>query len=162
MPCAGRTSLAVEDLTRVLVNLVRNAADAMPAGGHIRITAQYGNGLSFLDGSDYARAAEFMPGSIVITVADNGPGIPESLREQVFETGFSTRTRTEQNTGHWPAPRRRGLGLSIVRNLVEAAGGKVRVASAPVHGARFEIHLPIPLVSLLTERVPNPESYVSC
>jgi signal transduction histidine kinase len=162
MPCAGRTALAVEDLTRVLVNLVRNAADAMPAGGHIRITAQYGNGLSFLDAADFARAAEFMPGSIVITVADNGPGIPESLREQVFETGFSTRTRTEQNTGHWPAPRRRGLGLSIVRNIVEAAGGTVCVASAPARGARFEIHLPIALVPLLTERVPNPESHVSC
>lgn len=173
MPCAGRTALAVEHLTRVLVNLVRNAADAMPAGGHIRITAQYGDGLSFLNAIDSAHAADFVrPGSVLLAVVDNGPGIPESLRKQVFETGFSTRASAEpeQNTGHWTAPRRRGLGLSIVRNLVEAAGGKVCVACGRGRGARFEIHLPItpafastiPSAPLLPEPVPSPESHVSC
>lgn len=139
MPCSGRTALAVEDLTRILVNLVRNAADAMAAGGRIRITAQYGGGLSFLDSAD-----GFVPSrSIVLSVTDNGPGIPESLRDQIFETGFSTRADTRTSTHNWPAPRRRGLGLSIVRNLVEAAGGTVHVAPAQTRGARFEIHLPI-------------------
>ena len=149
MPCAGHTSLAVEDLTRILVNLVRNAADAMTAGGQVRITAQYGDGVSFLDA---AQAASRSSRSIVVTVADNGPGIPEPLREQVFETGFSTRSHTHKDLGNWPTPRRRGLGLSIVRNLVEAAGGTVTVVPAQTRGTRFEIHLPI-TAPLLPERM---------
>lgn len=126
MPCAGQTALAVEDLTRVLVNLVRNAADAMPSGGRIRITAQF----------DDSTAAT--PSHILLTVTDNGPGIPESLRAQIFALGFTTRRQAG-----WPSPRRRGLGLSIVRNLVEAAGGSVTALAAPGAGARFEIRLPL-------------------
>lgn len=136
MACAGRTALAVEDFTRILVNLVRNAADAMLAGGHIRITTQYGDGLSFLDP---AHAASFgPPRSVILSVADDGPGIPEHLREQIFDLGFTTR----QQGGDWPAPRGRGLGLSIVRNLVEAAGGTIRAVPNQPRGARFDITLP--------------------
>ncbi|HEX5233852.1 MAG TPA: ATP-binding protein [Silvibacterium sp.] len=147
MPCAGRIALASEDLTRILVNLVRNAADAMPSGGHIRITAQYAEGFSFLAAiSDLPAPASSQPYSILLTVTDDGPGIPESLRAQVFEPGFTTRTgheHTHSKAAHWPVPSRRGLGLSIVRNLVETAGGAVRATSAPGRGARFEITLPL-------------------
>lgn len=137
MPCTGRTALTVEDLTRILVNLVRNAADAMPAGGHIRIAVQYGDGFSFLDPAD--AGAFGAPRHILLTVADDGPGIPPELREQVFDLGFSTR----RQSGDWPAPRRRGLGLSIVRSLVEAAGGSVRAVANHSRGMRFEISLPL-------------------
>lgn len=136
MPCAGRTALAVEDLTRILVNLVRNAADAMLAGGHIRITTQYGDGMSFLDSAHTVSLGR--PRSVILSVADDGPGIPEHLREQIFDLGFTTR----QQNGGWPAPRRRGLGLSIVRNLVEAAGGTIRAVPNQPRGARIDITLP--------------------
>src|SRR6185437_11585405 len=139
MPCAGSTGLAVENLTRILINLVRNAADALPSGGHVRVTAQYGDGVSFFDGGTSVPA----PRSVLLTVSDDGPGIPESLREQVFELGFSTRAKPATNNAGWPTPRRRGLGLSIVRNLVEAAGGAVRIAASHTGGARFEITLPL-------------------
>lgn len=133
MPCPGRTSLALEDLTRILINLVRNAADAMPSGGNIHITTQYGD----------KPADAFAPQrSIVLTVTDNGPGIPESLRDRIFDLGFSTRSITSPDRANWPSPRRRGIGLSIVRGLVEAAGGRVRATCAPGCGARFEITLP--------------------
>jgi signal transduction histidine kinase len=136
MPCAGPTMLAVEDLTRILVNLIRNAADAMLAGGHIRITTQYGDGLGFLES---AQAASFgPPRGVILTVADDGPGIPEALRELIFDLGFTT----HKQKCDWPAPRRRGLGLSIVRNLVEAAGGTIRAVPNQPRGARFDITLP--------------------
>jgi signal transduction histidine kinase len=145
MPCAGRTALAVEDLTRILVNLVRNSTDAMPTGGDIRITAQYGDGLSYID-SDYAIGFG-PPYSVLLTVSDDGPGIPVSARERIFDPGFTTRTRSDQVSSRvpseWPSPRRRGLGLSIVRNLVEAAGGSVRALANHNRGARFEISLPL-------------------
>jgi len=140
MPCPGRTLLAVEDFTRILINLVRNAADVMPAGGRIRITAQYGDGLSFLDSVEDTSTRKYEPPrSILIAVSDNGTGIPEPIREQVFGLGFTT----HKETSRWPAPRRRGLGLSIVRNFVEAAGGTVRVSPRQTRGACFEISLPL-------------------
>jgi signal transduction histidine kinase len=135
LPCGGPTRLSKEDLIRVLLNLVRNASEAMPEGGKLRITAQYGDGLSFLDPGQVPDA---LPCSVVIAVQDNGPGIPESAREQIFSAGFTTR-ETDRS---WPGVRHRGLGLTIVRDLIEAAGGRVRVSSSS-HGARFELELPI-------------------
>ncbi|MGB7191278.1 MAG: HAMP domain-containing sensor histidine kinase [Acidobacteriaceae bacterium] len=155
MPCAGQTALAVEDLTRILVNLVRNAADAMPKGGHVRVTAQYGDGLSFVDviprvGAESGAIPGAISGpapaprSVVLSVSDDGPGIPESLRVRVFDLGYTSHKESESaKSASWPAPRRRGLGLSIVRNLVEAAGGAVRVSASHTGGARFEITLPL-------------------
>lgn len=131
-PCAGRVALAVDDLTRILVNLVRNATDAMAAGGHIRISARYGDGFGFPRVVNPAPCSN-QPRSIVLTVSDDGPGIPESIQNQMFEPGFTTRR---------PALHRRGQGLSIVRNLVEVAGGTIRISSAPARGTCFEITLP--------------------
>lgn len=136
LPCEGRTRLSREDLIRVLLNLVRNASEAMPEGGKLRITAQYGDGLSFLHSGQIPDAR---PRSVVIAVQDSGPGIPEGLRELIFSAGFTTR-ETVQN---WPGVQHRGLGLSIVCGLIAAAGGKVCVSSGSTRGARFELELPI-------------------
>jgi signal transduction histidine kinase len=136
LPCGGRTRISKEDLTRVLLNLVRNASEAMPEGGKVRITAQYDDGLSFVD---LGQVPEARPHSVVITVEDNGPGIPEELREEVFKAGFTTRAKNPK----WPAAQHRGLGLSIVRGLIEAAGGTACVSTSPHRGARFELVLPI-------------------
>jgi signal transduction histidine kinase len=136
LPCGGRTRLAKEDLIRVLLNLVRNASEAMPEGGKLRITAQYADGMSFLEDGLIPAAG---PRSVIIAVEDNGPGIPESLREKIFTAGFTT-SRTGVS---WPAVQHRGLGLSIVRSLIGAAGGTVSAGSSPGGGARFEIDLPI-------------------
>ena len=136
LPCGGRTRLSKEDLTRVMLNLVRNASEAMPEKGKLRITAQYGDGLSFLEAGHGPAAG---PHSVVIAVEDSGPGISEDLREEVFTAGFTTRT-----TGsNWPDIPHRGLGLTIVRSLIEAAGGTARACSSPGGGARFELELPI-------------------
>ncbi len=154
LPCRGELRLTEENLSRILVNLVRNASDAMPTGGRIRITAQPGGGAGFLwtlsgeaDTEDSAQylwddsphAAGSALHTVTITVEDTGPGIPAEFLERVFEAGFTTHA----GENSWPKPQHGGLGLSIVRQLVEEAGGTVHAVNPPLRGARFEIELPL-------------------
>jgi signal transduction histidine kinase len=118
-----------EDLTRVLVNLVKNAAEAMPAGGKIQ--------LSLTEQPQQAGAAK----NLLLTVEDSGPGIPGGKLDKVFETGFSTRANPSGSEG-WSASRR-GLGLSITRSIIEAAGGRIFAANSDRSGARLAIELPV-------------------
>lgn len=122
--------LTGEDLTRVLVNLVKNAAEAMPAGGRIQI------GLSELCAEGGATEA------LMLTMEDNGPGIPEEALEAVFTSGFTTRSKGTEGRGSWPVIHR-GLGLTITRSIVEAAGGRVLASRSALGGARFVLELPV-------------------
>jgi signal transduction histidine kinase len=126
--------LTGEDLTRVLVNLVKNAAEAMPAGGRIHI------GLC---------ERPTMQGSascVALTIEDNGPGIPEEALQKIFTSGYTTHGRghgkDERRNGGWPLSHR-GLGLTIVRSIVETAGGRISAINREQGGARFEIELPV-------------------
>jgi signal transduction histidine kinase len=78
----------------------------------------------------------------VLTVEDTGPGIPRKALEKIFESGYTTRTSSGSGHGVWPASHH-GLGLSITRSIVEAAGGRIHAANCLPSGARFEIELPI-------------------
>lgn len=121
--------MAGEDLTRVLVNLVKNAAEAMGQSGRIQI------GLREAPGP----AGE--PGVLVLTMDDNGPGIPDGHLDTIFTAGYTTRGSGENRKGNWGA--HRGQGLAIVRSIIDAAGGCVFAANRPHGGARFEIKLPV-------------------
>jgi signal transduction histidine kinase len=68
-------------------------------------------------------------GRAQIVVSDNGPGVPEAIRERIFEPFFTTRARGN------------GIGLSIVKSMVEAHGGSVRLTDS-AQGATFVIELP--------------------
>jgi signal transduction histidine kinase len=98
-----------------LVNIVMNAAQAMPDGGDVRIkTGSSGN-------------------YIYVSVADQGEGIsPENL-DNIFEPFFTTKKKGEGT----------GLGLSLSKRLVEASNGKIEVESAAGQGSIFKILLPI-------------------
>ncbi len=122
--------LTGEDLTRVLVNLVKNAAEAMPAGGRIHI------GLS------ERPAREGSAACLVLTIEDNGPGIPEEALEKIFASGYTTHDKDERGSGSWPLSHR-GLGLAITRSIVETAGGRISAKNREQGGARFEIELPV-------------------
>jgi signal transduction histidine kinase len=127
--------LSGEDLTRILVNLVKNAAEAMPEGGSIAI------------GLDEFHAGTKTTQWLMVTIEDDGPGIPRRTLDKVFESGYTTRSRGASScggSGHsgWPASHR-GLGLSITRSIVEAAGGHIHAANCAPAGARFEIELPV-------------------
>jgi len=113
-----------EDLTRVLVNLVKNSVEAMPAGGRIQI------GLREQPSDDGKWLA--------LTVEDNGPGIPAHALENVFASGYTAHPMDTQSR----EAAHRGLGLAITRSIVEAAGGHVRAENRAPRGARIVIELP--------------------
>jgi signal transduction histidine kinase len=122
--CSSPVKMTGEDLTRVLVNLVKNAAEAMAGGGRIHL------GLHEQPGE---AEAEW----ILLTVEDSGPGIAPEALETIFDSGYSTRSAAQDAGSH------RGLGLAIVRSIVAAAGGHIEAANRSQSGARFEIALPV-------------------
>ena len=119
----GELALGSEEVTRVLINLVKNASEAMPDGGQVTITVR--------------RSMGSRPGAI-LTVEDTGAGIPAHALGQVFQAGFTSKEAHRS----WPATAHHGLGLTIVRSLVEGAGGSIRVTSILKKGTTFEIKLP--------------------
>ena len=113
-------------LELALINLIINARDAMPDGGNITVTGQNralhtGNEIGLTPG-DY----------VLLTVADNGAGIPPELIDQVLEPFFTTK---EIGKGT-------GLGLSMVYGFAQQSGGTLRIDSKVGTGTRVEIWLP--------------------
>jgi signal transduction histidine kinase len=103
-----------------IYNLVHNAIPETPPGGTIRVSARR-----------RADDEHEAPGTLEIVVADDGRGMPESVRARLFgDDAVSTK------------PGGTGLGTRIVRGAVEAHGGSISVASAPGAGARFTLTLP--------------------
>lgn len=136
-PCWGRMAMPSNDLARVLLNLVRNASEAMPGGGRIRVTAQMSGGQSFARSEPGLRAAD----AVIISVQDDGPGVPGELARQIFRSGFSTKACANggaRRAGYAG----RGLGLTMARELVEVAGGRLKLAKC-ARGARFEMEIPL-------------------
>ncbi len=124
--------LTGEDLTRILVNLVKNAAEAMSAVGRIHISLWESCGD---------------PGNapwLTLNVEDNGPGISDRTLEEIFEAGKSPNRTACATIRHdrWPVAHR-GLGLSITRSIVEAAGGLIHAANRDPVGACLQIELPV-------------------
>ncbi|HEY7348199.1 MAG TPA: sensor domain-containing protein [Ktedonobacterales bacterium] len=105
-------------LTQVLLNLVRNAIMYTPAGGIVSIS---------LERADNNQLA--------LTVADTGIGIPPEDLERVFERFYRTDASRARSTGGF------GLGLAIVRDLVNAMGGSISAESAVGEGTRFRLLL---------------------
>jgi signal transduction histidine kinase len=120
--------LAGEDLTRILVNLVKNSAEAMCSVGRVHVTLWEGAGDSH--GVSW----------LTLNVEDNGPGFPDRMLAHIFEQGAQYSLATLR--GELPAPQR-GLGLAITRSLVEAAGGRIQVANRDPVGACVQIELPV-------------------
>ncbi|QFG67457.1 sensor histidine kinase [Ornithinimicrobium pratense] len=105
-------------LTQVWTNLVTNAADALAREGEGRITVR----VTGCRPADPA-GPHVAPAAILVEVEDDGPGVPEGLREQIFTSRFTTR-RGVVRSGL-------GLGLSIVRSIVARHGGRVTLTSQP-------------------------------
>jgi CheY-like chemotaxis protein len=110
-------------LLQILMNLVANASDASGAGGPIRVivsrtrrTVERGRGIEVAS----------------LLVSDEGSGIDSDVLDRVFDEGFSTKAGL-----HW------GLGLAVVRRVVERCGGWIDVRSVPGHGTTVEAQFPL-------------------
>ena len=130
--CASDLWLVLGNATQlhqVLLNLCVNARDAMPSGGTLTLRAENvmldENYVSMLEG---VSAGPF----VRIQVQDTGTGIPESAREHIFDSFFTTKSH-EQGTG---------LGLTTVLGIVKNHHGWTTFTTAEGKGTTFEIHLP--------------------
>jgi signal transduction histidine kinase len=154
---ARRARITGEDLTRVLVNLVKNAFEAMPSGGRIHLTlseraapneAAKESAANSANGQTRHTASSAIP-VMVLTVEDDGPGIPAEALDEIFVSGYTTRAGEGEDNGGWPSFHR-GLGLAISRSIIEAAGGRISARNRETGGASIEMELPV-----LQERTGN-------
>ena len=110
---------ATEDrLTQVFENVLDNAVSFSPGGGMVRVDVRAANG------------------SVLVRVADEGPGIPEKHIQKIFDRFFTYRPAAPPRDG-----RHTGLGLAIVKSIVEGYGGSIEAANG-ARGAVFQITLP--------------------
>ena len=114
-----------------LLNLIVNARDAMPEGGQIEIAARKIDAPTTEDTGTGPHDQN--PQLVRVSVSDTGQGIPEAIREKIFEPFF---TRKAQGEGS-------GLGLSMVLGFVTQSGGEISVETRESEGSSFHLDFPI-------------------
>jgi signal transduction histidine kinase len=116
-PSAGEADIAASDISRVLINLIGNAFDAIKEHGGTTVTVSTSGSEDWVE----------------IRVSDDGPGMSESIQQRIFEPFFTTK----------PTGSGTGLGLSLSYDIVTAGhGGTMTVESTPGEGATFVVTLP--------------------
>ncbi len=115
LPPAMADSLSIE---QVIINLIDNAAKAMPEGGHLGVSLQ-------------SAALESGAPAVEVRVADTGQGLPPQVREKLFQPYITTRS-----DGH-------GLGLALSRHILDAHYGALRAETFPGSGTVFHVLLPV-------------------
>lgn len=113
-----------EQLRQVLINLIRNAVQAMEGGGRVQIAVRF---ALTARSSHHGEAADSW---IDVSVQDGGPGIAPEVRENLFVPFFTTKQRGS------------GLGLAISQRIVEEMAGRIEVHSQEGEGTRFSVLLP--------------------
>ena len=117
----------IGQLQQVFTNLYINAADAMQGKGMLGIKAGYNHKNNLFN----------------IVISDSGPGIPEGLRDKIFDIFFTTK----------PVGKGTGLGLSISQNIIKLHGGNIMVDCPPEGGTSFLIDLPLGFIARPAEEL---------
>ncbi len=115
-------------LTQVFCNLVINAYEALEGRGRVEISARIAR--TSTDGALLPDGHQAVP-TIVVDVADDGPGMPADVAEKIFNPFFTTKAQGS------------GLGLAIVRKIVDAHEGRIDMTTADGRGTRFRVTLPV-------------------
>ncbi|HTV00931.1 MAG TPA: response regulator [Luteitalea sp.] len=130
--CARQAKLLIDpaQFEQILLNLVLNARDAMPRGGTVTIEASVATAAAGwrTDDDREMPAGEY----VLVAVSDTGAGVAPELTDRIFEPFFSTKA-----DGHGA-----GLGLSVVRDMVRAAGGQVLLRTTAGCGSSFTLCFP--------------------
>ncbi|MEE8311665.1 MAG: ATP-binding protein [Candidatus Binatia bacterium] len=122
-------SMDPSQLEQVLLNLVVNSRDAMPRGGQLAVSTrncEISGGRSRLD--ERIEAGDY----VCVSVTDSGTGIPEDIRDKIFEPFFSTKDRSQGT----------GLGLATIHGIIKQNHGHIEVDSTVGRGTTFRIYLP--------------------
>jgi PAS domain S-box-containing protein len=115
-------------LTQVFTNLLINAYHALDGRGHVEITARLARTID--EGAMQPDGQSPAP-SVIVDVADDGPGMRPDVAEKIFNPFFTTKQQGS------------GLGLAIVRKIVDAHEGRIEVTSTEGRGTRFRVTLPV-------------------
>jgi PAS domain S-box-containing protein len=138
-------------MEQVIINLASNARDAMPDGGHVRISTANRTVAVATPSAGGLPAGEY----VALVVSDQGVGMAEEVRERIFEPFFSTK----------PKDRGLGLGLAMVHGIVTSSGGRIAVESEPRRGTTCTVLLPRSadgvVATAATGGAPGPEDEAS-
>jgi signal transduction histidine kinase len=115
-------------LCQVFTNLLTNAFEALDGRGRIVITA---TADAVEQDPAFVQEPQVATRVVIVEVADDGPGVPAELNDRIFDPFFTTK------------PQGSGLGLPIVRKIVDAHDGRIDLSSAPGQGTRFRVTLPV-------------------
>lgn len=131
----GKVNLISEDFSRVIVNLCNNAFDAMRmktlqefapiATGALGGLEEYSPKLTI--------STKTEKNQVIIEVEDNGPGIPDEIKDKILQPFFTTKKGTEGT----------GLGLSITNDIIKAHGGELTIETSLGMGSVFTIELAV-------------------
>ena len=113
----GEVPLVYEDFSRVILNICTNAFDAMRMSG----IGDQGSGIGEQRGAHLQVSTRREGGRIAIEIEDNGPGIPDDIKDKILQPFFTTKKGTQGT----------GLGLSITHDIVKAHGGNLEIQSKP-------------------------------
>ncbi len=124
----GKISVIPQDIGRVILNMVNNAfyAATLPPEGRFKDPNHLHKPIVIVSTKQTKDA-------VLISVKDNGPGVPKNILEKIFQPFFTTK----------PSGKGTGLGLSMSYDIVKAHGGKIDVISKDNEGSEFIIKLPI-------------------
>ena len=124
----GKIDLVPQDMGRVILNLITNAFYAVDAKKNASASSSTGQFEPTVSVTTKKEGNK-----ILISVQDNGDGIPEQIRDKIFQPFFTTKPTGEGT----------GLGLSLSYDIVKAQGGELKVETKEGEGSEFIIQLPV-------------------
>ena len=136
----GFVKADASQIEQVIVNLVLNARDAMPTGGHVTIETA---NIALTDDRLEADGLSLEPGPyVMLAITDTGIGMDEATRAHAFEPFFTTKGKGKGT----------GLGLATVYGIIDQSGGGIAMRTAPGRGTSIRIYLPVTTASPVPER----------